>query len=113
MDRTTRLIKWQRLTIAALLLGLILAGVSAASYRRSLHATEVLFLSDMREDIAVADRVIAELDRRNNVQKNVQRTIHDLNERLRRYEAKFGKIDPRRGEGEYTASQGLKPQLDR
>jgi hypothetical protein len=79
MNKAARLIKWQRLTIVVLLLGLITTGSYAYVYRCRLHATEILFLRDMQKTDHTDHKI-----------------IHDQDVRLKKYEAKLNHIDPMR-----------------
>jgi hypothetical protein len=99
MDKTTRLIKWQRITIVTLFFAVVTLG---SAYNRERHLAADL------------DEVAAETSRRgswtlNQERDESDRIIRDLHERLRKYEARYGEISPiRKGEGVYIRKLGLK-----
>lgn len=117
MDRTTRLIDRQRITIAALLLGLLSAMTYARSETARANSAAVFAKKEtMRADHVTCDycRVSTELWKIQFERKNDAQIIHDLVNRLRRYEARHGEITPsQNGDGVYIAKRGLKAEVDR
>lgn len=91
MDKTTRLIKWQRITIVALLFALSAVAFSAVWFR---------FYSRLHEQNAAALETANQANAAHHTLD--QMLIRDLDTRLTRYEKRFGEIDPqRKGEGVY------------
>ena len=91
LDKTTRLIKWQHITIKWLLFSLIVAGFLVHGYRfagsRDHAAAEVFQRGYIQRGEALRDN---------------EQIIRDLNARLSHYEARYGEIDSaRKGEGVY------------
>jgi hypothetical protein len=128
MDRTSglgKLIRWQRITIGALLAALGITALSASrsqslvgTYQRSearwKESTTWRQQFHQREEVDFARSITSEYDQLHIMHKTDQRIIRDLRERLHKYEAKYGKISPvRRGESVTVGNLGLKPQVDR
>ncbi|MES2460194.1 MAG: hypothetical protein V4671_06405 [Armatimonadota bacterium] len=110
MDKTTRLIKWQRITIGVLLLTTAFAFMKASNedtYRRYAESYQRKIQAGYereREDFETIDKLVQ-------AQNRNRRTIRDYDALLQRYRAKYGPL-PRQGEGarlleEYRAKLGL------
>ncbi|MES2461880.1 MAG: hypothetical protein V4671_14950, partial [Armatimonadota bacterium] len=82
MDRTTRLIKWQRITIAALLVALLALG---CAYIKEQNHTFSLN-EDNRGVLQRNQSLTEEIDA-------YEQTIRHLDTRLKKYEVKYGRIE--------------------
>ena len=101
MDRANRLIRWQRITIMVLLMAVISLGVSLY--------TQTFAVKDAAEE---AQRLSVDNQNLTSMFNNNEEFIGDMDTRLKEYEAKYGPIEPRRGEGVFigrTITRGVLP----
>ncbi len=105
MDRTTRLIQWQRVTIAVLFSAVLTLGLA---YNR--ERDQAASLAEFNDTIVDTSRRRATMLHQE--REKSARIIRVLDERLRRYKTRYGEISPIR-EGVTVGHLGLKPQVDR
>lgn len=93
MDKTTRLIGWQRITIGLLFLTAVVMAFSGGLQSRRQYRSEARYLRE---------RWIASTGKLELEAATKERIIADLDARLKQYEARYGEIQPvRKGESVY------------
>jgi hypothetical protein len=104
MDKTSRLIKWQRNTVATLLLAVVALGYTSYRERQQANVARAALQRLVRSDLlAAAQREVSDKDHeasdvaadaaREAERQEDRQTIDGLEAELARYRSKYGEID--------------------
>ncbi|MES2461873.1 MAG: hypothetical protein V4671_14915 [Armatimonadota bacterium] len=106
-DKTTKLIRWQRVTIATLLMLVVVIGINHnREHKRAERALGAVTGLVQTNQMEVGQW--ESLERQRQVERAFDKqVIRDAMERLDRYEARYGPLGPRKGEGVSIGKLGL------